>query len=201
MRRQRHVMYRQWKAMREQLSEMGTQTEVLKDSVSHAGTSAESALRSVKLQEAQLRQWVNTDNWKLQAPNIPPNATAITMRLTFDIVNPTSMPLTLKYIWCDGNFIWGPARILSGGVQPTYLLAPNGRFPIQQFFDIAGDNFLRFQKEKVGVAISCKVSFEDVFGNPQAQSFGKVCTFTRHGTVGFEDFKSTAETQESKKAN
>jgi hypothetical protein len=35
----------------------------------------------------------------------------------------------------------------------------------------------------------------------QAQSFGKVCTFTRHGTVGFEDFKSTAETQDSKKAN
>src|SRR5207302_5389007 len=75
--------------------------------VSHAGTSAESALRSVKLQEAQLRQWVDTDNWKLQAPSIPPNATAITMRIAFDIVNPTSMPLTLKYVWCDGNFIWG----------------------------------------------------------------------------------------------
>jgi hypothetical protein len=187
--------------MRQQLTEMGEQTKVLKDSVTHAGTSAESALRSVKLQEAQLRQWVTTDNWRLQAPSIPPNITEVRMYITFDVVNPTSLPLTLRYIWCEGNFIWGPEKILGGGVQPTYLLAPNGRFAVQQSFNIVGANFQRFQREVIKVAVSCKVDFEDVFGNKQAQSFGKVCTFTRHSVVGWEDFKSTAETQNSKKAN
>ena len=75
---QRDVMNGQLKSMQDQLSEMGEQTDAIKNSVAVAKESADAAkanadaaLRGVKLQEAHLRQWVTTDNWRLLAPSIP----------------------------------------------------------------------------------------------------------------------------------
>jgi hypothetical protein len=60
---------------------------------------AEAALKSVKLQEAQLTQWVETtDEWDVRTDHYLPSATGTVLRISFGIVNPTKWPLALNRV-------------------------------------------------------------------------------------------------------
>jgi hypothetical protein len=187
MRRQRHVMHGQWKAMREQLSEMAAQTEVLKQSVDHAGTSAEVALRSVKLQEALLQQWVHVGDWTFHNPlNI---YGAAQVKITFNIANPTRMPLTLRNIANTTSIVWVLPKQF-GTIGLHYLLAPENVYPVEIFFALAGENLIRFQsKQTITLAISFTVTFEDAWGAMKEQTFGYTCDCNSTGWAEFRVFE------------
>jgi len=59
-----------------------------------AARSAKAAEDSVKLQQSAQRQWVNLEKWNVSKVNTSRTLLAI----TFEIVNPTKVPLTLHYV-------------------------------------------------------------------------------------------------------
>jgi hypothetical protein len=65
---------------------------------SAANKSAEATLRSVKLQETQLRQWLSIEDRELKCTPILAGTVEATLWLSCQIVNPTKMALTLKEI-------------------------------------------------------------------------------------------------------
>src|SRR5439155_20605694 len=162
MRRQRHEMVRQrtelsgqraamenkLEAMKGQLIEKGEQTKVLKDSVAHAGTSAESALRSAKLQEAQLRQWLDIEDFDLQSTPIQSNSVETTLTISFQVNNPTKMVLTLKDITTN-LFDEGPE---SSTLE--YTLAPDNACPFKMEITISGESFLKYTKDVFVIPIA-----------------------------------------------
>lgn len=55
---------------------------------------ANAAFQSIKLQESQMEQWVDLGNWRANYRHL--EADVRQLRITFDIINPTSYPLRLK---------------------------------------------------------------------------------------------------------
>jgi hypothetical protein len=155
--------------MQHQLSEMGEQTKVLKDSVAHAGTSAESALRSVKLQEAQLRQWLDIEEVNLQSTPIQGNTVEATLTISFQINNPTKMVLALKEITTN-LFDEGPESCAL-----EYTLAPDHGYPFQMDIIISGQSFRKYMKDVFVIPVSGLIGFDDAFGERQHYGFGFAC--------------------------
>jgi hypothetical protein len=96
--------------------------------------SAEAALYSVKLQKAQLRQWVDLDRWEGHSERLSPIATRTTYWMTFWITNPTKMPLTLKKV----NITVPDGRpVLREGSD--FVISPKNGFRIQWPTVVAGE--------------------------------------------------------------
>ena len=70
------------------------QTEATAQATDAAARSAKAAEDSVKLQQSAQRQWVNLEKWNVSKVNTSRTLLAI----TFEIVNPTKVPLTLHYV-------------------------------------------------------------------------------------------------------
>lgn len=148
------------------------QSKIMKDSLSvthiaaiAAQASAETTLKSVKLQEAKLKQWVDIDDWKNQSRHFQQSATEATLVITFLIGNPTEMPLTLARI--DMNI--GKHGNLAKSWE--YVIAPDNGYTADLAITLKGEDFSGYKKGEFVLGLKTDVAFVDVLGIARKQHF------------------------------
>jgi hypothetical protein len=132
--------------------------------------SATAALKSVKLQEAQLKQWVELDEWDGRSEHFFPKATRTTYWMTFWVTNPTKMPLTLKKVYItvpDGRPV-----LLS---EDDSVIAPENGHRIKWPTVIADETMKRLVEGRWEFTLIVDVDFVDVFGDPKHSQFTVAC--------------------------
>jgi hypothetical protein len=131
--------------------------------------SAEATEKSVRLQETQLRQWV--DIRELGCRNVLPNSTEITectLVFYFEILNPTNMPLTLEWIVTRIGQTKQSAAL-------HHLLAPNNSYPREASTFLRNNLFNDFKAYKLIQNVIITVGFKDAFDNDRKQTFAFTC--------------------------
>jgi hypothetical protein len=147
--------------------------------------SAKAALKSIKLQEIQLRQWVEVDDWKTSAPFTQPTTKEADLTVSFQVFNPTKIPLTLKSIVATAGPIWEPEFRGSMSTSMQYALAPDSGYPIAIKVPMKGEIFLRYERRQLALVVSIDVGFEDLFDIRRDQKF----VFTgKCGPMGWCEF-------------
>lgn len=170
------------------LRDIRRQTGFLGEYVAATKNSTEAMEKSVRLQEVQMRQWVHTENWKATVPPFSDRHTEASVKINFDVVNPTAMPLALKSISTKAGVIWGETpEFAEMGLD--YVLPPNNRFPVEIAVILRGQHCESFKKQAVGLTITSEVVFEDVFGGMRRQSFGYTCHCKRDGWYEFKVYE------------
>lgn len=189
--------------MKTQTGHMGTQADLMEKqnvvalaAAKAAKDNAESALRAVKLQEAQLRQWVEIADWEATAPHIGPGAISTSLTISGDIGNPTTMPITLKSIIASAEKIWGSGDRQDISHQLQYALAPQHPYPIKITFPVKGRDFVDYKKRELGLAVTVKIGFEDAFDVLREQEFGFTC---KCGPINFSEFTVYQNTHATEK--
>jgi hypothetical protein len=132
--------------------------------------SATAALKSVKLQQAQLRQWVETsDEWEVRCPQFRYGVTQTIIKFEFGITNPTPFPLDIIEINTRiGN---EESRILS----PNYELRPTEAFPMELETLVAGEHLASLRNNTLDVDITMVVTFKNVLRKRRVQEFYLTC--------------------------
>jgi len=139
--------------------------------------SAEAAEKSVKLQEVALRQWVDIDNWKA-VPWIPEGG-EMSLHIQFDVINPTSLPLTLNSV---SIALSGQESKVSG----KNLIAPKKSQPIVTSVKITEEQLLKWEDLKELIfMVNGYVDFEDTLTKPQTQPFSGLIACSKKGGVRF----------------
>jgi hypothetical protein len=146
---------------------------------------AQAALKSVRLQEVQLRQWVEIDDWKTSAPYIQPTMKEADLTILFRVFNPTKIPLTLKSIVAAYGPTWEPKLRRGKSSSMQYALAPDSGYPMDLILPMNADLFSRYKEKQLVVAVSIDVGFEDLFDKRRDQKF----VFTgKCGPMGWCEF-------------
>ena len=130
--------------------------------------SAEATRDSVELQKTLKRQWVNLEKWNISGENIQSGKSTTTIRLFFDVVNPTDMPLTLKHIEI---FKDGGTKILS----PNKPLAPTKSHSVYFEINLSEQETACYFNNWLRLHIFGTIAFRDNFGERRNQIFGHVC--------------------------
>jgi hypothetical protein len=124
---------------------------------------AVATMKYVKLQEGQLRQWVNTtDKWELRSQDDLRRIEEVEITISLGIENPTPMLLTLSRIT---TVIMGQTKEFSVGItlprEEVYVL----EIPV----NVAGEDFIQFKTDSLKTSISMRINFVDAFGDGQVQ--------------------------------
>lgn len=127
--------------------------------------------KSTELQETAMRQWVVIDN--LGAHGSEPTFFYGTPRynslvFTFDVINPTKMPLT---------FEWLLVRVNEQRYSMTFhrFLAPDDRSPVKIPVAIRKKQVEDYADSKLVLSFIATIGYTDAFKNPQRQPFGAMC--------------------------
>jgi uncharacterized protein (UPF0333 family) len=140
------------------------QTEATAQATDAAARSAKAAEDSVKLQQSAQRQWVNLEKWNVSKVNTSRTLLAI----TFEIVNPTKVPLTLHYV------ITKTADRKTNTSIPASLLTPQNPRVSGAAYDVTEKQMDLFDQSKLVFQIECVVLFADAFGKHWEQIFGRL---------------------------
>jgi hypothetical protein len=132
--------------------------------------SAAAALKSINIQEIQLRQWVEIDGWEATKPYTHPTATEAPLTISFLVFNPTKMPLALKSVLTTAGPIWEQGHDCSS-TQMQYTVAPDSGFPVSIEVPMNGEVFTRYGKHTLEIVVSVAVEFEDAFNETRNQKF------------------------------
>jgi hypothetical protein len=124
--------------------------------------SARATMKSVKLQEAQLRQWVEIAAWEAITPHTQQDATEAVLTISFSVFNPTEMVLTLNSVLVTAGPIWEQGHGCSS-MQMQYVLAPDSGFPVSVEMEMKGDVFSRYKRYDLNVVVAIDIGFEDAF--------------------------------------
>jgi hypothetical protein len=136
---------------------------------------AEASQKSVMLQETALRQWVDIEKWRA-VPWIPEGG-VLSLNIQFDVVNPTSLPLTLYSVnvGFDGK---------GGAIAQRNLLPPKNRQTVAMPIKITEEQLLRWKQSTIGFHVSGKVIYEDILKEVQTQPFeGTISLSEKNGAV------------------
>jgi hypothetical protein len=173
--RQKEVMSGQLETMQNQVTEMKEQTDILKTSISlakenadAAKANADAALRGVKLQEAQLRQWIDIEEHDVRAMHADPNTGDLILKIAFQIVNNTKMVLTLKEITL--RFFEDDDSVHA--VVLEYTLPPENGYPISIEIPISGETLRKYNMEMLIIPVTGLIGFEDAFETVRHHGFG-----------------------------
>lgn len=146
------------------LRKVERQTKATEDAAEATQKSAESTLRSVKLQEAQLRQWVDIDDWECFFPNTIQNRTNA-VKISFWIINPTKLLMTLKTV----NIKAGTY----GAFALSYpnLLPPSKKYQQDMSINLSDAELDLMRRSNFVITVNVDVSFDDAFGGSPKQHF------------------------------
>jgi hypothetical protein len=130
---------------------------------------AKATEKSVRLQEAQLRQWVDIEGLGCRTEPTFFTGIAETMLIfRFEIFNRTNMPLTLE---------WVISRVC-GGKQSSplhYTLAPTKSYHCEAATSLKGDSLVDFGTAKLVRVVIITVGFVDAFDNSRKQVIAYTC--------------------------
>jgi hypothetical protein len=136
--------------------------------------SAAATLKSVKLQEGQLRQWVNTpDKWELKCQDDLRRIVEVSITISLGIENPTPMLLTLTKIT---TVMMGQTKEFPVGVT----LPPEEVYVLEIPVTIAGEDFAQFKTDSLKTNISMRIDFVDAFGVGQVQDLNYTAICGQH---------------------
>jgi hypothetical protein len=156
---------------------LGEYVDATKDSVIATQHSAEAMEKSVRLQEVNLRQWVDIENWK--AVPYMREGGKIGLHIQFDVINPTSLPLMLNSV----SIALGGQESKVGGEN---LIPPKKSQPIVTSVKITEEQLLRWEDLKELVfMVNGYVDFEDTLKKPQSQPFSGLIACSEKGGVRF----------------
>jgi hypothetical protein len=125
--------------------------------------SAKAAERSVRLQENTQRQWLNLENWEVFRIN-----PADPLEIQVEIVNPTSLPLTLHItiVAVDGKGIEGST--------PITLLTPSNPFIHSFGICLNSSQEALYSRNALSFNVECSICFADSHGIHWRQDFGRM---------------------------
>lgn len=147
------------------------QLELTRRSADAAKISADATARSVKLQEISQKQWVNLENWSAR-----PSGHPRTLNISFEIVNPTRVPLTLHFILITLEDI----ETSEGMVN---VLAPNNPYVVTVAHELSEGEWKNFTSGQIALGIECKIFFADCFGIHWEQDFERILFCGMKGDV------------------
>ena len=122
---------------------------------------------------------MNLENWKIQTDEATGEKTK-TIYLSFDIVNSTDMPLTLKYAkiyFIEGNKC----------SSPNIPLAPTKFYTVIHDIVLSDQKTAQYFKNGLNLTIFGNVEFRDNFGDQRSQLIGQNCVGGVDGFI-FADF-------------
>jgi hypothetical protein len=148
---------------------IGWQSWETRKAATAAHFSADATEKSVRLQETALRQWVDVDDLKVRSqPTYFIEMSETNLVFTFNVTNPTRMPLT---------FEWLIVRVNSQRFAMTFhhFLAPDGFYPVTVPVAIRDKQVALFGAYKLALSFIATVGYTDAFERPQRQPFGVMC--------------------------
>jgi hypothetical protein len=159
-----YMIYRQAKEMGKATEEMQKSTAAVEKQAAILERQTKAVEDSVALQKTLKQQWLETENWQAYRNN---GGTEILV--SFRIINPTDMPLTLRVI-----------EIYQMGRNETFtlqhILAPDGNRPFDFAVPIREKELRSYSEDKLVLRIFGNVSFVDNFGDWREQRIGHVAT-------------------------
>jgi hypothetical protein len=149
---------------------IGWQSWATRKAAKAAEDSADAALKSVRLQEAQMRQWVETtDEWDVRTDYHVLTAIGTTLRISFGVVNPTQWPLTLTRI---------RVRVENETRDESFeqTLGPQEFHQLREFaIPLGGQIFDWFKASGFDAEVSLDVWFIDNLREHRTQSMDFIC--------------------------
>jgi hypothetical protein len=139
-------------------------------------------LRSIKLQEIGLRQWVDVENWKTgpteffnytvarTGGKVLARPESVTIEIFFDVVNGSPRPLAVQKVFTDVH-IEGRKGWQNSVSTDKSLVPPEGKHPITVQTTLVGDEIDRYILNKLLVSVSGRVFYKDGMGDENEQPF------------------------------
>lgn len=145
----------------DQVGQMKIQTDLL-------NTQARQIGEQIAIQKATLLQWVEVTNLEATCPYLNTTTSQATLTVSFDIGNPTKMPLILKSVLADSGPIWEEGHGVES-MSMLYTLAPDNPFPIKVEIPMSGWVLARYRSRQLPVVLTVDVEFVDAFKDIQKQ--------------------------------
>jgi hypothetical protein len=144
--------------------------------------SAIASERSISLQEAQLRQWVDLENWKGGAALVSGDTERRWLEAYFDILNGTDNPLTLEGITINAN---GQRSDQSF----RHFLTPKSKYSSSVIITLTPDQMNTFMAGSgtLVFAILGEIRFTDVLKRNESQPFRFMGIFRYGANVKIEN--------------
>lgn len=143
---------------------------------------ADATRKSVELQEAQLQQWLDLEDFKsFTDPRYTSGMAETRLVFGFKIVNPTKMQLTLE---------WVIVRFLQER-QDSILhdtLTPDNAHPFKVFTVLRDKAIENYGNGNLVLAIVITVGYTDAFGRPQKHRQGMICRFGPPNDISFAPY-------------
>lgn len=154
--------------------------------------------RSTALQEVSMRQWISISPVEIKTDSN--TDTECTLRVTFDILNPTKMVLNLNWI----------VMRFGGRKQSSTLaghaLAPDENYPMRTMLALRGDDFANYRNYRLALPIVVTVGYTDAFGKQRKQPNGCTALCGPHGVISLSPYMGSLpedeiETGDANQAN
>jgi hypothetical protein len=179
------------KAAADSVEAINRQAGILERQTKATEEAAEATRDSVRIQQTINRQWLNLDKWN--SSGVAKFGDRSRIGLSFDVVNPTDMPLQLKHIEifnADGNKVFSPNK----------RLAPTKSHPVLFDIKLSESDITAYSTNWLRLHIFGTIAFMDNFGDRRNQLFGCVCAGGING-LQFNDFEGWLNDDEEDEQN
>jgi hypothetical protein len=122
--------------------------------------------RSTSLQTAALRQWVNIQGFRESVePRFTGTGTHLDLQLSFEIINPTKMPLTLEWYVISINTTKYSSRL-------NVTLAPDQVHELKALISYTDEVRDKYIRDGYDITITGVIAYTDALKDFQKQRFG-----------------------------
>jgi len=157
------------------------QTRATTEAARATARSAQAAEDSVALQQIAQKQWVNLEHWR--AFKVPAADNRTVLRIDFQIVNPTHVPLTHHL-----------TRMSVGGPQQTVshvtLIAPSNPYIASIGIELEAEQKEFYERGAFVLQFECTVFFADAVGTHWQQDFVRMLAIGPKGIDMISDTKN-----------
>jgi hypothetical protein len=134
--------------------------------------SAKAAQKSVELQQTLHQQWVDVEHWR-GAADFPSDDKQVRLKIGFDILNPTSMPLTLDSIQTTITSSHNTQKF-DQTVKNT--LIPQKAYAVTVVLMLRPEEVSRLLESGLQFTVSGSIKYTDAFEKKRTQLFAIACS-------------------------
>jgi hypothetical protein len=139
--------------------------------------SAKAAQKSVELQQTLHQQWVDIEHWK-GGDDFSSDDKQIRLKIGFDVLNPTSMPLTLDSIQATITSSHNTQKF-DQAVKNT--LIPQKAYAVTVVLMLRPEEVSRLLESGLQFTISGHIKYTDAFAKERTQFFATLCAYGARG--------------------
>jgi hypothetical protein len=140
--------------------------------------SAKAAQKSVELQQTLHQQWVDVEHWRGEA-DFPSDDKQIRLKIGFDVLNPTSMPLTLDSIQATITSSHNSQRF-DQTVKST--LIPQKAYAVTVVLMLRPEEVSRLLESGLQFTVSGHIRYTNASEKERTQFFTTLCAYGARGT-------------------